>query len=230
MGTKRPNKRKNWDLILKEIGKKAGFEIIGWDPYPARKSKVLIKCPHQEKWVYAHGQLNKTSCCKVSSKENNKNPMYNKTPWNKDKICPGIGGRPKGVKNSKPYSQETLKKYSEARKRITKNGQWWSGFQRPQDSDRPDKLYFIRLYNGKYKVGRSYKGWLYRKKETAELLGEWSGKSIDIWNLERKVLKEFSQYKAPLNEMSMGRGMTEHFSEILPVQAVISFIEKHLFL
>jgi hypothetical protein len=45
----------------------------------------------------------------------------------------------------------------------------WS---RPKDNERPDKLYFIKLHNGKYKVGRSYKGWLYRKKETAELLGE----------------------------------------------------------
>jgi hypothetical protein len=58
------------------------------------------------------------------------------------------------------------------------------------------------------------------------LIGEWSGKSIDIWNLERKVLKEFSQYKAPLNEMSMGRGMTEHFIDTLPVQEVISFIKN----
>lgn len=95
-----------------------------------------------------------------------------------------------------------------------------------KEPERPDKLYFIKLHNGKYKVGRSYKGWLYRKKETAELLGEWSGKSIDIWNLEKKVLKEFSHYKAPLNEMSMGRGMTEHFLDTLPVQNVISFIEK----
>jgi hypothetical protein len=96
-----------------------------------------------------------------------------------------------------------------------------------KEPDRPDKLYFIKLHNGKYKVGRSYKGWLYRKKETAELLGEWSGKSIDIWNLEKKVLKEFSQYKAPLNEMSMGRGMTEHFIDTLPTQEVINFIQKH---
>jgi hypothetical protein len=44
--------------------------------------------------------------------------------------------------------------------------------------------------------------------------------------LERKVLKEFSQYKAPLNEMSMGRGMTEHFLENLPIQEVIEFIEN----
>lgn len=94
-----------------------------------------------------------------------------------------------------------------------------------KEPERPDKLYFIKLHNGKYKVGRSYKGWLYRKKETAELIGEWSGKSIDIWNLEKKVLKEFSQYKAPLTEMSMGRGMTEHFIDTLPVQEVISFIE-----
>ena len=95
-----------------------------------------------------------------------------------------------------------------------------------KEPERPDKLYFIKLHNGKYKVGRSYKGWLYRKKETAELIGEWSGKSIDIWNLEKKVLKEFSQYKAPLTEMSMGRGMTEHFLETLPIQEVINFIEN----
>ena len=96
-----------------------------------------------------------------------------------------------------------------------------------KDPEHPDKLYFIKLHNGKYKVGRSYKGWLYRKKETAELLGEWSGKSIDIWNLERAVLKEFLQYKAPLTEMSMGRGMTEHFLENLPIQEVVGFIKKH---
>ena len=97
-----------------------------------------------------------------------------------------------------------------------------------KEPERPDKLYFIKLHNGNYKVGRSYKGWLYRKKETAELLGEWSGKSIDIWNLEKKVLNEFSQYKAPLNEMSMGRGMTEHFLETLPIDKVLEYInQKH---
>lgn len=96
-----------------------------------------------------------------------------------------------------------------------------------KEPDRPDKLYFIKLHNGKYKVGRSYKGWLYRKKETAELLGEWSAKSIDIWNLEKKVLKEFSQYKAPLTEMSLGRGMTEHFLDTLPIEDVIDFINQN---
>lgn len=67
---------------------------------------------------------------------------------------------------------------------------------------------------------------MYRKKETAELLGEWSGRSIDIWNLEKKVLNNFSEYKVPLTEMSMGRGMTEHFLDTLPVSVVIDFIDK----
>jgi len=124
-----------------------------------------------------------------------------KIPWNK-----GLKGAQQSPRKGKPYPQSV----------------GWVC----KEPERPDKLYFIKLHNGKYKVGRSYKGWLYRKKETSELLGEWSGKSIDIWNLEKKVLKQFSQYKAPLNEMSMGRGMTEHFIGTLPVQEVISFIEK----
>jgi hypothetical protein len=126
-----------------------------------------------------------------------------KIPWNK-----GIKGVQQSPRKGKPYPQSI----------------GWVC----KEPDRPDKLYFIKLHNGKYKVGRSYKGWLYRKKETAELLGEWSGKSIDIWNLEKKVLEEFSQYKAPLNEMSMGRGMTEHFLETLPIDKVLEYInQKH---
>ena len=126
-----------------------------------------------------------------------------KTPWNK-----GIKGAQQSPRKGKPYPQSI----------------GWVC----KEPERPDKLYFIKLHNGKYKVGRSYKGWLYRKKETAELLGEWSGKSIDIWNLEKKVLEEFSQYKAPLNEMSMGRGMTEHFLETLPIDKVLEYInQKH---
>ena len=124
-----------------------------------------------------------------------------KTPWNK-----GLKGVQKSPRKGKSYPQSI----------------GWVC----KDQEHPDKLYFIKLHNGRYKIGRSYKGWLYRKKETAELLGEWSGKSIDIWNLEKKVLHHFQQYKAPLTEMSMGRGMTEHFLDTLPVQDVISFIEK----
>jgi len=126
-----------------------------------------------------------------------------KIPWNK-----GLRGAQQSPRKGKPYPQSV----------------GWVC----KEPERPDKLYFIKLHNGKYKVGRSYKGWLYRKKETAELLGEWSGKSIDIWNLEKKVLNEFSQYKAPLNEMSMGRGMTEHFLETLPIDKVLEYInQKH---
>lgn len=97
-----------------------------------------------------------------------------------------------------------------------------------KEPDRIDKLYFIKLHSGNYKVGRSYKGWLYRKKETAELLGEWTGKSIDIWNLEKKVINQFSHFKIQLNEMSNGRGMTEHFMKELPVSDVIDYINKNL--
>jgi len=46
--------------------------------------------------------------------------------------------------------------------------------------------------------------------------------------LERAVLKEFSQYKAPLTEMSMGRGMTEHFIDTLPIQEVINYTNDNL--
>jgi hypothetical protein len=136
-----------------------------------------------------------------AAKKKRSEQMKGKPPWNK-----GLKGAQQSPRKGKPYPQSI----------------GWVC----KDPEHPDKLYFIKLHNGKYKVGRSYKGWLYRKKETAELMGEWSGKSIDIWNLERKVLKEFSQYKAPLNEMSMGRGMTEHFIENLPIQEVIEFIEK----
>jgi hypothetical protein len=229
MGTKRPNKRKDWDSILKDLGDRLGFQVIAWNPYPAKRSKVLIRCRHGEKWVYPQGQLNKTSCCRAGSKESDKNPMKGAMPWNKGISCPGLGGRPPGTKNSKPFSSEIREKYSQSRKRITANGQSWSGFQRKGDANKPDKLYFIRLYDGKYKIGRSYKGWLYRKKETLELLGEWSAKSADIWNLEKKILERFREHKAPLTEMSMGRGMTEQFKETLPVLEVITFIEDFLY-
>jgi hypothetical protein len=213
--------------ILENLCNNRGLEYRGEIRIHTRREKVKVYCGCSgEREVLVLGLRCGNMCCPKKAKLGENNPAYKKSPWNKGKKCPGLGGRPEGKKNSKPYSQEILEKYSQARKRITENGQPWSGFQRPQDENRPDKLYFIKLHNGKYKVGRSYKGWLYRKKETAELLGEWSGKSIDIWNLEKKVLKQFSQYKAPLNEMSMGRGMTEHFIDTLPVQEVVSFIDK----
>ena len=215
-----------YDLI--ELCDNRGLEYKGEIRTHTKREKIKVYCKCSgEREVLVSGLKYSNYCCRRRAKLGENNPAHQKTPWNKGKKCPGVGGRPEGVRNSKPYSQETIERYSQARKRITANGQPWSGFQRPQDENRLDKLYFIKLHNGKYKVGRSYKGWLYRKKETAELLGEWSGKSIDIWNLERKVLNEFSSYKAPLTEMSMGRGMTEHFIDTLPIEEVISFIQKH---
>ena len=215
--------------ILKELCKNKGLKYIGENRTHTRRERVKVYCECSgEREILVCGLNSGGVCCPRKAKLGENNPAYKKSPWNKGKKCPGIGGRPEGVKNSKPFNSEIREKYSQARKRITANGQPWSGFQRPKDNERPDKLYFIKLHNGKYKVGRSYKGWLYRKKETAELLGEWSGKSIDIWNLEKKVLEEFSQYKAPLNEMSMGRGMTEHFLETLPIDKVLEYInQKH---
>ena len=212
---------------LKKLCENRGLQYRGETRVHAKREKIKIYCECSgERQVLVSGLKYSTSCCPRRSKLGENNPAHKKSPWNKGKKCPGNGGRPEGVKNSKPYSQETLDKYSQARKRITKNGQPWSGFQRPQDENRADKLYFIRLHNGKYKIGRSYKGWLYRKKETLELLGEWSGRSIDVWNLEREVLKEFAQYRSPLTEMSRGRGMTEHFMDTLPIKEVIAFVEN----
>lgn len=213
--------------LLETLCQNRGLEYRGEPRTHTKRERIKVYCECSgEREVLVCGLRKGVLCCRKKAKLGENNPNYQKPTWNKGIKCPGVGGRPIGVKNSKPYSQETLEKYSQARKRITANGQHWSGFQRPQDNDRPDKLYFIKLHNGNYKVGRSYKGWVYRKKQTAELIGEWCGKSIDIWTLERKVLKEFAAYRAPLTEMSRGRGMTEHFIDTLPIQEVLSFINR----
>jgi len=216
--------------ILNKLCENRKLEYRGENRTHTKRERIKVYCECSgEREILVCGMKTSKTCCGRKAKLGKNNPAHQKSPWNKGKKCPGVGGRPEGVKNSTPYSKETLEKYSQARKRITANGQPWSGFQRPKDNERPDKLYFIKLHNGNYKIGRSYKGWLYRKKETSELIGEWSGKSIDIWNLEKKVLKEFSQYKSPLTEMSMGRGMTEHLTDILPIEDVLSFINlNHL--
>lgn len=82
MGTKRPHCRRDWDAELKEIGRRVGFEVLGWDGYPAKRNKVLIRCPHGEKWVFPQGQLNKETCCRSSSKTGERNPFFNKPTWN----------------------------------------------------------------------------------------------------------------------------------------------------
>lgn len=215
--------------ILIELCSNRGLEYRGEDRNYTKREKVKVYCNCSgERELLVSGLQYGKVCCPRKAKTGENNPSYNKEPWNKGKKCPGVGGRPPGSKNSKPFSDEIIEKYSKSRKKITENGQPWSGFKRPQDYNRPDKLYFIKLINGNYKIGRSYKGWLYRKKETLEVIGEWEGKSIDIWNLEDKILKEFSQYKAPLLEPSRGRGLTEQFIEELPVQRVVEFVTKEI--
>jgi hypothetical protein len=106
MGTKRPNKRRDWDSLLKELGSKLGFQVMAWDPYPAKRSKVLIRCKHGEKWVFPQGQLNKSSCCKVSSKSGDKNPFFGKPTWNAGtkgvSTGRGFGFKPRGRKTYLP--------------------------------------------------------------------------------------------------------------------------------
>lgn len=98
MGTKRPQCRCDWDLRVKEIGKRLGFEVIAWDSYPAKRNKVLIRCKHKEQWVYPQGQLNKKHCCKVSSKLAKNNPAHGAPSWNAGTVGistgHGFGGQP----------------------------------------------------------------------------------------------------------------------------------------
>ena len=98
MGTKRPQCRCDWDLRVKEIGKRLGFEVIAWDSYPAKRNKVLIRCKHKEQWVYPQGQLNKKHCCKVSSKLAENNPAHGTRSWNAGTVGistgHGFGGHP----------------------------------------------------------------------------------------------------------------------------------------
>jgi hypothetical protein len=82
MGTKRPHCRRDWDKDLRLLGEKLGFKVLAWDGYPAKRNKVLIKCSHGERWVFPNGQINKTHCCRVSSKTGQNNPFFGKEAWN----------------------------------------------------------------------------------------------------------------------------------------------------
>jgi hypothetical protein len=106
MGTKRPQCRCDWDLRVKEIGKRLGFEVISWDSYPAKRNKVLIRCKHKEQWVYPQGQMNKKHCCKVSSKLAENNPAHGIPSWNSGTVGistgHGFGGHPSELERSLP--------------------------------------------------------------------------------------------------------------------------------
>ena len=98
MGTKRPQCRCDWDTRVREVGQRLGFEVIRWDPYPAKRSKVLIRCKHKEQWVFPQGQVNKTHCCKVASKLAKNNPAFGLPSWNAGttgvSTGHGFGGKP----------------------------------------------------------------------------------------------------------------------------------------
>ena len=106
MGTKRPQCRCDWDLRVKEIGKRLGFEVISWDSYPAKRNKVLIRCRHKEQWVYPQGQMNKKHCCKVSSKLAENNPAHGIPSWNSGTVGistgHGFGGHPSELERPLP--------------------------------------------------------------------------------------------------------------------------------
>lgn len=98
MGTKRPQCRCDWDARVRQVGERIGFEVISWDPYPAKRSKVLIRCKHKEQWVFPQGQVNKRHCCKVASKLASNNPAYGSPSWNSGTVGVstghGFGGHP----------------------------------------------------------------------------------------------------------------------------------------
>jgi hypothetical protein len=200
-----------------------GLTLVQIQESYKRKEKVIVECGcGGQRGVAAFSLFLNTFCCKRSSKTGCNNPAKGSEPWNKGRsdLSGVLTGRPEGSLNSKPYGEEALKRYRDARKRITENGQPWSGFKRPTDEKRDDILYLVLLSSGKYKIGRSYKGAKYRRKEVVEVLGEWKSLSKYIWEIESTILSEFQDYKTPMVEKSHGRGMTEWFEPTLPTERV----------
>ena len=202
---------------------RVGLTLVDDGEVFKRKQKILVSCEcGGTRGVSAFSLYSNNFCCRRSSKLGVNNPASGKDPWNKGRsdLSGVLTGRPEGSLNQIPFGDEIRKKYKEARRRITLNGQPWSGFRRPADENREDILYFVRLTSGCYKVGRSYKGANYRKKETQEVLGEWKSISKHVWEVEQTILSEFKEHKTRLTEKSNGRGMTEWFDASLPVEEV----------
>jgi hypothetical protein len=219
-----------WEQRLSDYVRRSGVVVVERPKRLTKKSRILTRCKHgtSERPCAILGDLQ--YCCQVGSKLGENNPAYGKQAWNSGRtdLSGVFTGRPKGSRNHKPFSEEVRQKYREARARITENGQPWSGFRRAIDEDREDVLYLVLLKNGKYKIGRSYKGANYRKREIKKTIGEWRAKSKHIWNIERKILTEFSEHRTPLRERSNGRGMTEWFELTLPIPVVKSRITQLL--
>ena len=200
-----------------------GLSLIDDSESFKRKQKVLVSCEcGGSRGVTASSLFSNNFCCRRSSKLGINNPAKGKDPWNKGRsdLSGVLTGRPEGSLNQNPFNEEIREKYKEARRKITENGQPWSGFRRPSEDAREDILYLVKLLSGYYKVGRSYKGASYRKRETQEVLGEWKSQSKDVWEVEQIILNEFKEYKLPLTKKSNGRGMTEWFNSSLPTEEV----------
>jgi hypothetical protein len=194
-----------------------------------RKQKVLVSCEcGGSRGVTAFSLYSNDFCCRRSSKLGVNNPAKGKDPWNKGRsdLSGILTGRPEGSLNQTPFNEEIRGKYRESRRKITKHGQPWSGFRRPIDENREDTLYLVELTGGEIKIGRSYLGAKYRKKETQTVIGEWKSISKYIWEIESLVLREFQEFRSPLVEKSNGRGLTERFHSDLPIKEVVSFIAK----
>jgi len=200
-----------------------GLSLLDDNGIFKRKQKVLVSCECSGiRGVAAFSLYLNQFCCKSASKSGANNPAKGKDPWNKGRsdLSGVLSGRPEGSLNQFPFSEEIREKYRKARRRITTNGQPWSGFKRPSDKNKEDILYLVKLLSGHYKVGRSYQGASYRKREIQGVLGEWRSVSKYVWEIEQIILTEYKEYKEPLTEKSNGRGMTEWFTADLPTEEV----------
>ena len=200
-----------------------GLSLLDKNESFKRKQKVLVSCEcGGSRGVTASSLFSNKFCCRRASKLGVNNPAKGKDPWNKGRsdLSGILTGRPEGSLNETPFNEEIREKYRESRRKITEHGQPWSGFRRPSEDEREDILYLVRLLSGHYKIGRSYKGANYRKKETQEVLGEWKSQSKYVWEVEQTILNEFKEFKNQLTEKSNGRGMTEWFNSSLPTEKV----------
>lgn len=106
------------------------------------------------------------------------------------------------------------------------------------DDFRLDQLYLVKLqWRGDVyiKVGRTFQSLKSRhpfktqkpnKPICVKVLGVWKATHKDVVALEQKVLKEFSSFA--VSSTYSFEGYTECFDEALPIEKVISFIEKQL--
>ena len=134
-----------------------GLHLLDDNDIFKRKQKVLVSCEcGGTRGVSAFSLYLNQFCCKSASKEGVNNPAKGKDPWNKGRsdLSGVLSGRPEGSLNQSPFGEEIREKYRKARRRITINGQPWSGFKRPSD-EKKKKTFSIWLscYQGTTRWG-----------------------------------------------------------------------------